>query len=270
MNESKQAVLLTMSVLAAYLYLQVPFLHYYSLQAFALVSLIYLLLQKRQRGRFYLILPEGSAFNMSLLNFAFLLLIGSSGSLSSPFFAITFIQLFFLALSLPIKVALLGALEILVFHFSVSLALRSELMLTTPEWSNLLALPVVMVFYLFAKHQYEKAYQNSLLLGVETRELLRAKSDDQAVSEFVSSLINRRLPMLEFLLSFPDKNKMAIESEVQVLKRDLNLLLRQIDKKELPTESTLSASKDELAVEDLVKKVELDLSEAQNKGQSDD
>jgi predicted CopG family antitoxin len=261
MNESKQAILLTMSVLAAYLYLQVPTLHYYSLQTFALVSVVYLLLQKRARGRFYLILPEGAAFSLALLNFAFLLLVGSSGSLTSAFFALTFIQLFFLALSLPTKVALLGALEILVFHFSLSLAIRSDLVLTMPEWSNLLALPVVMVFYLFAKSQYEKAYQNSLLLGAETRELLRAKSDDKAVSEFVSSLINRRLPMLEFLLSFPEKNKTTIESEVQVLKRDLNLLLRQIDQKEQPIDPTISADKADLSVEDLVKKVEVEVGE---------
>lgn len=277
MSENKQAILLTMSVLAAYLYLQVPFLHYYSLQTFALVSVIYLLLQKRQRGRFYLILPEGSSFNMALLNFAFLLLVGSSGSLVSPFFALTFIQLFFLALSLPIKVALLSALEILVFHFSLSLAVRSDFILTVPEWSNLLALPVVMVFYLFAKHQYEKAYQNSLLLSAETRELLRAQSDDKAVAEFVSSLINRRLPMLEFLLSFPDKNKIAIASEIQVLKRDLNLLLRQIDQKESTTDTAvISADQEDLsiesaaAVEDLVKKVEADLSENLNEKKAHD
>ncbi len=265
MNENKQAILLTMSVLAAYLYLQVPFLHYYSLQTFALVSVIYLLLQKRQRGRFSLILPEGATFNLALLNFAFLLLTGASGSLASSFFAITFIQLFFLALNLPTRAALLIALEVIVFHFSVSIAARSDFVLTVAEWSNLAALPVVMLFYVFAKLQYEKAYQNSLLLGAETRELLRAKSDDQAVAEFVSSLINRRLPMLEFLLSFPAKNQVAIESEMQVLKRDLNLLLRQIEKKDRTGETTVVTGVD-LSVEKLVDKVEIEVIE----GQADD
>lgn len=227
----KHAVLLTMSVLGAYLYLQVPILKHYSLQAFALISVFYLILQKRQRGRIYLILPENSSANLALINFAFLLLTGVSGSLASPFFAITFIQLFFLALAAPNLTSLLVALEIMVFHFSLSIAMSSNFVLSVPALSNLLALPVVMIFYLFAKDQYQKAYGNSLLIDAEARELNRAQSDDRAVAEFVSSLLNRRLPMLEFLLSFPEKNKTAISSEMKILKKDLNTLTRQINEK---------------------------------------
>lgn len=227
----KHAVLLTMSVLGAYLYLQVPFLQVYSLQAFALISVFYLILQKKQRGKIHLILPENSSANLALINFAFLLLTGSSGSLASPFFAITFVELFFLALAAPTRTSLLVALEIMVFHFSLSIAASSDFALSTAELSNLIALPLVMVFYLFAKDQYQRAYHNSLLIDAGERELNRAQSDDKAVAEFVSSLINRRLPMLEFLLSFPEKNKIAIDSEIKILKRDLNTLTRRIDKK---------------------------------------
>lgn len=231
MSVIKHAILLTMSVLGAYLYLQIPALKNYSLQMFALITTFYLIIQKRQRGKIYLILPENSSINLVLINFAFLLLTGASGSLASPFFAVTFIELFFLALAAPIKTSLLVALEIMVFHFSLSIAASSNFILSTAELSNLLALPLVMVFYIFAKDQYQKAYHNSLLIEAEERELNRAKSDDQAVAEFVSSLLNRRLPMLEFLLSFPDKNKPAIEGEIKILKRDLSNLTRLIDKK---------------------------------------
>lgn len=227
----KHAILLTMSVLGAYLYLQVPFLKQYALQVFALVTVFYLILQKKQRARGSLILPENSSANLALINFACLLLTGASGSLASPFFALTFIELFFLALAAPTKTALLGVLEIMVFHFSLSIATSADFILSIPEWSNLLALPLVMIFYIFAKDQYQKAYYNSLLADAEAKELNKAQSDDQAVAEFVASLINKRLPMLEFLLSFPDKNKTAIDSEVQVLKRDLHILSRRISEK---------------------------------------
>jgi hypothetical protein len=227
----KHAVLLTMSVLGAYLYLQVPVLKHYSLQAFALISVFYLILQKKQRGRIYLILPENSSANLALINFAFLLLTGASGSLASPFFAITFVELFFLALAAPAATSLLVALEIVVFHFSLSIAMSNNFVLSMGALSNLIALPVVMIFYLFAKDQYQKAYCNSLLIDAETRELNKAQSDDRAVAEFISSLLNRRLPMLEFLLSFPEKNKEAINSEVKILKRDLNVLTRSINAK---------------------------------------
>lgn len=220
-----------MSVLGAYLYLQVPSLAHYALQVFALIGAVYLLLQKKQRGKIHLILPENSSANLALINFAFLLLVGSSGSLASPFFALTFIELFFLALATPIRNSLLIMLEMMVFHFSLSIAVSSDFALSTAELSNLLALPVVMIFYLFAKDQYEKAYRNSLLVQAEARELDRAQQDDEAVADFVSSLLNHRLPMLEFLLSSPEKNKLAIDGEVKILKRDLNILTRNINEK---------------------------------------
>lgn len=231
MSAIKHAILLTMSVLAAYLYLQVPFLKHYSLQVFAFISALYLILQKKQKGRFYLILPENASANLALINFAFLLFTGSSGSLASPFFALTFVELFFIALAAPVKTSLLLVLEIMVFHFSLSIASSTNFVLAVSELSNLIALPIVMVFYLFAKNQYERAYQSNLLIDAQSHELNRVQHDDQAVTEFVSSLINRRLPMLEFLLSFPEKNKASITSEMQVLKRDLSLLISQIDKK---------------------------------------
>lgn len=247
MSANKYAVLLTMSVLAAYLYLQVPLLRQYSLQVFAGVTVIYLWLQKNQRGHFSLILPESYSINLVLLNFAFLLLIGASGALESPLFAVSLIQLFFLALVAPTKTVLLVVMEIMVFYLSLTVAWTNGLQLSHMAWSNLAVLPVATIFYLFAKVQYDKAYRNSLLMQVETQELLRAKSDDEAVRVFLSSLINRRLPMLEFLLSFPESNRQAIDSEVVVLKRDINLLLRHIDAKhQLSEQSSLDQLLDQV------------------------
>ena len=261
MSSIKHAILLTMSVLAAYLYLQVPFLKHYSLQVFAFCSALYLILQKQQKGRFYLILPDSSSTNLALINFAFLLLTGASGSLASPFFAITFVELFFIALTTSTKTSLLLALEIMVFHFSLSIASSTNFVLSTAELSNLIALPIVTIFYLFAKSQYEKAYNNRLLIDAQTRELNRAKRDDQAVADFVTSLINRRLPMLEFLLSFPEKNKIAINSEVQILKQDLNILLRQIDQNDVQHSPKAKSLEDEenQKMEVLIKEVETEV-----------
>lgn len=231
MSAVKHAILLTMSVLGAYLYLQVPFLKHYSLQTFALISFFYLVIQRQQRGKIYLILPENSSANLALINFAFLLLTGASGSLASPFFAITFVELFFLALTAPTRTSLLIALEIMVFHFSLSIAVSPNFSLSMAEMSNLVALPVVMIFYIFAKEQYQRAYRNSLIVDAEIRELNKAQSDDRAVAEFISSLLNKRLPMLEFLLSFPEKNKAALDGEIKILKKDLNTLTRRISEK---------------------------------------
>ena len=175
MSAIKHATLLTMSVLGAYLYLQVPVLKHYSLQTFAFISALYLILQRRQRGRFYFVLPEDNSANLALINFAFLLLTGASGSLNSPFFALTFIELFFIALTATTKTSLFLVVEIMVFHFSLSIANSVNFTLAVAELSNLLALPIVMIFYLFARHQYEKAYHSHLLINAQAEELDQAQ-----------------------------------------------------------------------------------------------
>ena len=245
----KHAILLTMTLLLAYLYLQVPFLKAYSLQFFAVVTVIYLIIQKKQRGRLYLIFPENSSFSLALINFAFLLLIGSSGSLDSSFFALTFVQLFFIALSAEDKVAIVIALEIVAFHFSLTIFNRMGMDFSTLEISNLLAIPLVMVFYLFGKDQYQKAYHRSLLLNVKNRELKKAQSDDEAVAEFLHSLLDKRMPMLEFLLSYPEKNKDAILAEMQVLKGDLGHLSKVIVTKEKKGDENLETLVESVEIE---------------------
>lgn len=230
MTALKHAVLLTMSVLATYLFLQVPALKHFALQVFALLAMVYILLQHRRGPLLESVMQVNSA-ELALINSAILLLIGSSGSLDSAFFVLTFVQLFFVAMAAQPSVALLMALEIAVFHFSLTAGQRTTLALSMADWTNLAAIPLVMVFYLFAKIQTQRAYYRSFLLDAGERELLKAKSDDQAVDEFVQSLLNKRLPMLEFLLSFPEKNKAQVVAEMKMLKADLNLLLRQINKK---------------------------------------
>lgn len=227
----KHSILLTMSVLAAYLFLQLPGLKTYAPQLFALIAVIYLVLQRRANAGHWLLLPQSASPNLALINLAFLLLVGGSGALASPFYALTFIQLFFLVMAAEQKTALLVALEIMVFHLSLTVAGMQGFALGITAWSNLVVIPLVTLFYLFGKVQFQKAHYRSLLVDAEAQELWKAKSDDQAVAEFVDSLLNKRLPMLEFLLSFPEKNLNQLNAELKVLKGDLNKLLRSIQQK---------------------------------------
>lgn len=229
-SSTKQAILLTMSVLGVYLYLQVPFLREVAVQFFAFLMALYLLLMRWHSKRLS-VWQSGQGFEIVLLNAALLLLVGYSGSLYSPFYVVTFVHLFVLSMVSDYKTTLIIAVQMIAFHFSLSIAVSPDLSLSMMALSNLLALPLVTVFYLFTKWQYKKAYYHQLLARSEMRELLKARSDDRAVDEFVDSLLNRRLPMLEFLLSFPDKNKRSIEAEMKVLKSDLNLLLGQMGRR---------------------------------------
>jgi membrane-anchored protein YejM (alkaline phosphatase superfamily) len=112
-----------------------------------------------------------------------------------------------------------------------------------------------MFFYLFGKDQYQKAYHRSLLLSAKSRELRKAQSDDEAVAEFIHALIDKRLPMFEFLLSYPEKNRAAILAEMRILKDDLNNLNKVISNKE---------GKAPKNIDQLVESVEIELSADEN------
>jgi hypothetical protein len=254
MTALKHAVLLTMSVLASYLFLQVPALRSWSLQVFAFLTLLYFIVQKKSGAWSTLWLPQRESPALPLLNAAILLLIGSSGSLESPFFILTFVQLFFLAMGSRSFVAILLAFEIAVFHFSMSAAARTSLAFNVMDWSSLFAIPLVMFFFVFAQLQSRRAYEQALMLDVGERALRKARSDDQAVSEFVQSLLNKRLPMFEFLLGYPAKNRFQLDAEMRLLRSDLQLLLRQLQQKQDFGDDDLSDMLEE--VEEAAKKDE--------------
>ena len=233
MSIIKQAIIMTLTVIFAYLFLQTPILAKYSLQCFAVLCLIYWFLQKKRGKHFFYLFDEGAASITLVLNLAFLILIGNSNGLSSAFFALTFVQLFFLALALENRLAILLSLELILFYLGLALN-RYGLNLTAmsmTEINNLLAIPLVMIFYLFGKVQFQRLHYKTLLLDCEKQEKLKAQADDQAVADFISNLLDRHLPMLEYLLISPEKNIVTINAELELLKNNLNKLLREINYK---------------------------------------
>ena len=240
----RQALLMTSSVIAAYVFLQVPALSQYSLQLFALLFLVYWLLQRRSHRRLFYPFAQQFSANILLLNLAFMLLIGGSGGLSSP-------------------------LQLVLFYLGLGLNSASSLLtaMTMTELSNLLAIPLVMLFYLFGKNQYQKAHYQTLLLDSEKQERLQAQADDQAVADFIHNLLDKRLPMLEYWLTFspPDQSvtspsqstiqdaeqlaqQQALEQELASLKIDLQALIRQIDQQRLTDSQTTDAAQESEAV----------------------
>jgi len=238
---TKQAIVMTITVVFAYVFLQTAQLAQYSLQFFAVLCLLYWFLQKKQAKHFFYLFNGQASLNVLALNLAFLILIGNTQGLASAFFALTFVQLFFMALALENRLAILLSLELVLFYFGLALnryGLDLSSAISMTEINNLLAIPLVMVFYLFGKVQYQRLHYHSLLLDSEKQEKLRAQADDQAVADFINNLLDRRLPMLEYLLTFPDRNIATIQAEIQFLKEDLNQLLREIDHKGIKTQST--------------------------------
>jgi len=240
---------MTLTVVFAYVFLQTAELAKYSLQLFAILCLLYWFLQKKQGKHFFYLFNEQASINVLALNLAFLILIGNTQGLASAFFALTFVQLFFMALALENRLAILLSLELLLFYFGLALnryGVNFSTVMSMTELNNLLAIPLVMVFYLFGKVQYQRLHYRTLLLDSEKQEKLTAQADDQAVANFINNLLDKRLPMLEYLLTFPNKNIVTINAEIQLLKNDLNTLLREIDHKNIKNKVSFE---DEILIE---------------------
>jgi hypothetical protein len=98
--------------------------------------------------------------------------------------------------------------------------------------------------------QYQRLHYKTLLLDSEKEEKLKALADDQAVANFINNLLDKRLPMLEYLLTFPEKNMGTIQAEIQLLKEDLQELLKEMNFKTATTaRSNKKVEDDEVLVE---------------------
>lgn len=248
----KQAIVMTLTVVFAYVFLQTAELAQYSLQFFALLCLFYWFLQKKEGNNFFQLFNQRASVNVLALNLAFLILIGNTQGLASPLFALSFVQLFFLSLALENRLAILLSLEILLFYLGLALnryGLDLSSTMSMTELNNLLAIPLVMVFYLFGKVQYQRLHYKTLLLDCEKEEKLKAQADDQAVANFINNLLDKRLPMLEYLLTFPEKNMATVQAEIQLLKNDLNKLLKEMNFKKSKKAKSSEFEENEFLVE---------------------
>ncbi len=177
-------LLLLGSVAAAYFWLSVPSLEKYSVQAFGITVLLYFLVKrfKRTSTKELVFLPGQRSEEMAFVTFAFLLIIGDTGNLSSFLFPITFVHLFFLAMTSETSTALTTTAAIMLFHFGLSRSLNLL------EISNLISIAIVLVFYLFAKYQYRLAWQEKIIIDQEDAEIDSIQAENNLLRQKITAL----------------------------------------------------------------------------------
>lgn len=161
-----QILALSSSIVIAYIWLSVPVLTQYSLQAFGLCFILYFILKKANEAAIWEILPTTAVDEMVLVTFSFLILIGATGGVKSVFFALIFVLLFFVSMTMERWTSIVFTLISLLFFYALSPNLTSQL-----DVSNLVSIPLVMVFFLFAKYQYEQAKEKQTLVEIEHNEI---------------------------------------------------------------------------------------------------
>jgi hypothetical protein len=146
------------TVAVAYFWLHSPMLQPYSLQVFALVVVAFFILKRIKQAKLWHLLPGTTSIEVILITFSFMLLIGATGNFNSPFYPLTFIHLFILVMTTPTMTAISVMLMVILFHYGLS----PELL---PAITNeLISLPMFLIFFLFAKRQYDEAKAEKIII----------------------------------------------------------------------------------------------------------
>lgn len=165
MSARYHALALLLAITLAYLWLQVPILKQYSFQIFSLFVAAFLIMKRFKKAKLWHIMPDMASFEITLITFAFLLLIGATGNTKSLFFPLGYIHLFFLVMASEVPTAIIATVAIMLFHYSV------EPSLETATLQAILTLPIMLAIFLFARKQYDEAHLNKI--AAEHSEQLR-------------------------------------------------------------------------------------------------
>lgn len=209
-------ILMTLSIFAAYLWLQIPFLQQYSLQGFALAILVFFALKFFSKRRHH-VWPSSAVFELVPLVFALILLIGATGASQSSYLALLYIFLLLLVLTTTIYTSIIVTAELLFVLYALSLQLAMS------DWRQLLSLPIMLGFFLYIQQQ--------LIVSQRQRQQLASSST------VIETIANQKLTLERFVGDFLKPKLAALarlgreqETSKQVLLSQLDLLENEIDK----------------------------------------
>lgn len=167
MRPTLHALVLLTAVAVAYLWLRTPYLVPFTIQAVATSTLLYFILKKTKPWH---LLPGQTSFELAFVTFSLLLIIGKTGNLTSPLYPLTYIHLFFLVMSTRPSVATAVMAGATLFHLSLSPVLDLSVFI------HLATLPIVMIFFLFAKLQHEEVVIKKHKLEIDTQTMSNQKN----------------------------------------------------------------------------------------------
>lgn len=181
--------LLTLAIAAAYWWVSVPELNMYSLQAIAGVMLLYFLLKRVAKAKYWHVMPAALTIETALVTFAFLILIGSTGNTSSILFPLSYVHLFLIAFSSEPLTSIVATVAIVLFHYALTAVIGSSQVVT------LLSLPLIMIFFLFAERQHEEVVRDRIIIAQETSELSALQTSDSQLHALIDQIQNHLLMM---------------------------------------------------------------------------
>ena len=215
MRKYLELILITIAIILAYVWLQMPFLARFSLQGFAVAILVFFALlflaQRSQTSANVL------RFELVPLIFAIIILIGSTGSTSSSFFALLYVFLLLVVLNTTLNTSSIVTSELVFVFYALTINLEVR------DWLQLLSLPLMMGFFIYSKYQFDMSAQQREELVTSTELVETISQQKMTLERFIKTFLKPKLAMLAKLGNDTDTSK-------QVLLNQLDLLDSEIDK----------------------------------------
>lgn len=228
LSPKKEELYSTLAVLvgfcAVFGWLAVPNLTDYALQAFAAALGLFFITKRLQKAQLWHVLPHTHSPELGLLTFAFYLLIGATGNLNSPLLPLSFIHTFIVVFTAGPYTAIATAGGAFLFHW------YQEDMVSHLELVSLSIIPLLLVFFLFARRQYDVLkYEEHMRLAESA---LFDKTENNLLT-LVWSLEQRIHPVLQTIhqeiseLSTKNDQLHFIQKSVGTLLTELKDLIKQ-------------------------------------------
>ncbi len=212
---------MTLGVGFIYWWLHSPSLTPYSLQAFALIGLLYFLIKGVSKTKAWHILPAFMSIETVLSTMAFLLLIGATGNTASWFYPLAYIHLFFIVFSSHLATSIFTTMLIILFHYGLSPDIAQH------ELVSLLTLPIIMAFFIFAKLQHEEVIRDRLIIKEEEEELRELEAEEFQVENFLQNFLEPKIVQLEKLLEHSN-NTRSIKAQLHLIRIEIEKIISRV------------------------------------------
>lgn len=224
------SLLILLAIIGSYAWISIPELRAVSFQLSLALMLLYFI-SKRLRGtRWHHILPTETTLETAFLTAGVVIVVGSTGGLTSPFLPLFHLLLFISVLTVNLPANIVKMVGLTVFLWATAPHPISRQMAI-----ELLSLPFLMPLMVLARLELEEArairhmqsIEDSLLTQQETRTLM-----------FLSTFLRPKLAYLQQLLLSPEANQEAARKQIALIDQETQQVITELDRNTDPLDQT--------------------------------
>ena len=109
----------------------------------------------------------------------------------------------------------------MLFHIGLHPYISIELL------GQVMSLPIIMFFFLFAKSQYEEAVRERDVIAYDEQSLADLEKQTQELEIFLSQFMIKKLMQIQTLCQDPSCNQQAILGQISLLEIEIERILSQ-------------------------------------------